>query len=44
MMVHLPDRRLDLLRDDVHDFGTVFNTVAPGTDIAGVLHRKIESP
>jgi len=36
-----PDRRLDLLHENVKKYGTVFNTVAPGTDLAGVLHRKI---
>lgn len=36
------ERRLDLLHDNVKKFGTVFNTVAPGTDLAGVLRRKIE--
>ena len=36
------DRRLDLLHDNVKKFGTVFNTVAPGTELAGVLHRKVE--
>ncbi len=36
------ERRLDLLHDNVKKFGTVFNTVAPGTELAGVLHRKIE--
>jgi uncharacterized OsmC-like protein len=39
-----PDRRLDLLHDNVRKFGTVFNTVAPGTELSGVLHRKIASP
>ena len=39
-----PDRRLDLLHDNVRKFGTVFNTVAPGTHLTGVLHRKTESP
>ena len=34
------DRRLDLLHDNVKKFGTVFNTVAPGTDLSGVLVRK----
>ena len=36
------ERRLALLHDNVRKFGTVFNTVAPGTELAGVLHRKIE--
>ncbi|RYF19203.1 MAG: OsmC family peroxiredoxin [Comamonadaceae bacterium] len=35
-----PDRRLDLLHDNVRKYGTVFNTVAPGTDLSGVLVRK----
>ena len=34
-----PDRRIDLLHDNVKKFGTVFNTVAPGTDLAGVMRR-----
>jgi uncharacterized OsmC-like protein len=39
-----PDRRLDLLHENVRKYGTVFNTVAPGTELSGVLHRKRESP
>jgi len=39
-----PDRRLDLLHENVRKYGTVFNTVAPGTELSGVLHRKIPSP
>ncbi len=34
------DRRLVLLHDNVRKYGTVFNTVAPGTDLSGVLRRK----
>jgi uncharacterized OsmC-like protein len=34
------DRRLDLLHDNVRKYGTVFNTVAPGTELSGVLRRK----
>jgi len=37
------DRRLDLLHDNVRKYGTVFNTVAPGTDLSGVLRRKAAS-
>lgn len=33
------DRRLDLLHDNVKKFGTVFNTVAPGTRLDGILRR-----
>lgn len=32
-------RRLALLHDNVRKYGTVFNTVAPGTDLAGTLRR-----
>ena len=35
-----PDRRLDLLHENVRRYGTVFNTVAPGTELSGVLRRK----
>lgn len=35
-----PDRRLELLHDNVKKFGTVFNTVAPGTQLTGVMRRK----
>jgi uncharacterized OsmC-like protein len=35
-----PDRHLELLHDNVKKFGTVFNTVAPGTELTGVLRRK----
>lgn len=38
-----PDRRLALLHDNVRKFGTVFNTVAPGTSLSGTLHRKTAS-
>jgi uncharacterized OsmC-like protein len=33
------DPRLALLHDNVKKFGTVFNTVAPGTTLTGVLRR-----
>lgn len=35
-----PDHRLQLLHENVKKFGTVFNTVAPGTVMSGVLRRK----
>jgi len=35
-----PDRRLALLHENVKKYGTVFNTVAPGTVLSGVLRRK----
>ncbi len=35
-----PDRRLELLHENVQKYGTVFNTVAPGTQLTGVLRRK----
>ena len=34
------DQRLNLLHDNVKKYGTVFNTVAPGTDLSGVLRRR----
>ncbi|MBK5205190.1 MAG: OsmC family protein [Polaromonas sp.] len=34
------DQRLDLLHENVKRYGTVFNTVAPGTDLSGVMRRK----
>lgn len=34
------DHRLELLHDNVKKFGTVFNTVVPGTALSGVLRRK----
>ncbi|BAP88806.1 redox protein, regulator of disulfide bond formation [Burkholderiales bacterium GJ-E10] len=34
-----PDRRIELLHDNVKKYGTVFNTVAPGTDLSGVMRR-----
>lgn len=37
------DHRLDMLHENVKKFGTVFNTVSPGTSLSGVLRRK-ESP
>lgn len=35
-----PENRLALLHENVKKFGTVFNTVAPGTSIEGVLRRE----
>ena len=34
------DRRLELLHENVQKYGTVFNTVAPGTQLTGLLRRK----
>jgi len=33
------DHRLALLHDNVSKYGTVYNTVAPGTRLSGVLRR-----
>ena len=35
-----PDNRLAPLHGNVNKYGTVFNTVAPGTDLSGLLVRK----
>lgn len=34
-----PDRRLELLHENVKKFGTVSNTVAPGTELTGRVAR-----
>jgi len=33
----------ELLHDNVRKYGTVFNTVPPGTELTGVLQRKTAS-
>ena len=33
------DQRLHLLHDNVKKYGTVFNTVSPGADLAGTMRR-----
>ncbi|MEO8026735.1 MAG: OsmC family protein [Bryobacteraceae bacterium] len=38
-----PDHRLDLLHDNVRKFGTVFNTVARGTELRGTLQRAVSA-
>ncbi len=35
-----PDRRLDLLHENVRKFGTIFNTVAGATRLEGTIRRK----
>jgi uncharacterized OsmC-like protein len=35
-----PEHRLALLHENVKKYGTVFNTVAPGTDLSGIMLRK----
>ena len=35
-----PDRRLALLHENVKKYGTVINTVSPGTELSGLLRRK----
>lgn len=34
------DRQLAVLHDNVKKFGTVFNTVAPGTQLQGTMRRR----
>lgn len=36
-------QHLELLHDNVKKFGTVFNTLAPGTDLSGTLRRRLLS-
>lgn len=38
-----PDARLALLHENVKKYGTVFNTVAPGTLLQGILRRGTTS-
>jgi hypothetical protein len=35
-----PERKLELLHENVRRYGTVFNTVAPGTRFSGVLRAR----
>ncbi len=34
-----PDRRLELLHENIRKYGTVYNTIAPGTDLRGTVRR-----
>ncbi|MGA7985792.1 MAG: OsmC family protein [Burkholderiales bacterium] len=36
------ERKLELLHENVRRYGTVFNTVASGTTLAGTLRRRTE--
>lgn len=38
------EHRLELLHENVKRYGTVFNTVAPGTILSGVLRRAPSTP
>ncbi len=33
------DRRLELLHENIRKYGTVYNTIAPGTDLRGTVRR-----
>lgn len=35
------DRRLALLHDNIRKFGTIYNTIAPGTDLKGEIKRAV---
>lgn len=37
------ESRLKLLHENVRKYGTVFNTVSPGTDLSGTLRRSTRS-
>lgn len=37
------DRRLDLLHENVMKFGTVFNTLDPGTQLTGIIKRATDT-
>lgn len=34
------DRKLELMHENIRKYGTVYNTVAPGTDLQGILRRS----
>lgn len=34
------DHRIDLLHENVRKYGTVFNTVSPGTELHGTMRRR----
>jgi len=34
------EHKLDLMHDNIRKFGTVYNTLAPGTELTGVLKKK----
>jgi len=34
------EKRLELLHENVKKYGTVFNTILPGTQLSGTLRRK----
>ncbi|MBI1285926.1 MAG: OsmC family peroxiredoxin [Thiobacillus sp.] len=34
------DRKLELMHENIRKYGTVYNTVAPGTELTGVLRRR----
>lgn len=36
-----PEARVELLHENVKKYGTVFNTVAPGTELRGTLRRAV---
>jgi len=35
-----PDQRLELLHDNIRKYGTVYNTIVPGTELSGSVVRK----
>lgn len=35
------ESRLELLHKNIEQYGTVFNTVLPGTDLTGTIRRKV---
>jgi uncharacterized OsmC-like protein len=37
------DQRLELLHTNVRKYGTIFNTVAASTNVAGTLRRKVDT-
>lgn len=38
-----PDHRLNLLHENIRKYGTVYNTLVPGTSISGTITRQREA-
>ena len=37
------DRKLELMHENIRKYGTVYNTVAPGTKLQGIIRRVADS-
>lgn len=37
------ERKLELMHENIRKYGTVYNTVAPGTELTGTLRRAVDT-